>query len=199
MRHVRSAIAAVLVFALPACSPAAKAPPGRCATAGIERVGGPIDLVDSSGKAVTQADFAGAPTLLYFGFANCPDICPTSLQTLRTAMDARAPDAPAVRTALVTLDPARDTPEVLARYVSSAAFPKGLVGLTGSEAQIEAAADAFKVLHQKREEKGSAVGYVVDHSSLFYLMSGDWKPEAVFPSDMPPADIAACIDAALAK
>lgn len=199
MRQIRSVLAAVLLVALPACTPAAKAPPGRCATAGIDRVGGPIDLVEASGKAVTQAEFAGTPTLLYFGFANCPDICPTSLQTLRAALDARDPKAAPVRSALITLDPARDTPEVMARYVSSEAFPKGLVGLTGSDAQIEAAAAAFKVLHQKREEKGSAIGYVVDHSSLFYLMSADWKPEAVFPSDLPPEDMAACIDAALAK
>lgn len=199
MRQFRSVVAALLLVALPACSPAAKAPPGRCATAGIDRVGGPVDLVEASGKPVTQATFAGTPTLLYFGFANCPDICPTSLQTLRAALDARDPGAAPLQTALITLDPARDTPEVMARYVSSEAFPKGLLGLTGSEAQIEAAASAFKVLHQKREEKGSALGYVIDHSSLFYLMGADWKPRAIFPSDLPPADMAACIDAALAK
>lgn len=199
MLQIRSALAAIFLIALPACAPAAKAPPGRCATAGLERVGGPIDLVRADGAPVTQAAFAGTPTLLYFGFANCPDICPTSLQTLRAAFDMREPKAEPLGAALITLDPARDTPEIMARYVSSEAFPKGLVGLTGSDAQIEAAAAAFKVLHQKREEKGSALGYVIDHSSLFYLMSADWKTEAVFPSDLPPADMAACIDAALAR
>lgn len=194
----RSIAAAAFIALVPgACSPAAKAP-ATCATTGINRVGGPISLVDQTGKAVTQSDFVGQPTLLYFGFANCPDICPTSLQALRAAMDSRAADAPAVRTVLVSLDPERDTPEVLSRYVSSDAFPKGLIGLSGTVAQVDAAADAFKVLHQKRAEPGSAVDYVIDHSSLFYLMGADWRPKAVFPSSLPPAEMAACIDAGLA-
>ncbi len=193
----RAAAIGAMVLSLGACTPAVKTPES-CATTGINRVGGPISLVDQTGKAVTQSDFVGQPTLLYFGFANCPDICPTSLQALRAAMDARPADAPAIRTVLVSLDPERDTPEVLTRYVSSDAFPKGLIGLGGTVAQVDAAAGAFKVLHQKREEPGSAVGYVIDHSSLFYLMGSDWRPKAVFPSSMPPAEMAACIDAGLA-
>ena len=195
----RAAAVMALVALFPvACAPAVQAPPARCATSGIQRVGGPISLIDQTGRAVTQASFADRPTVLYFGFANCPDICPTSLQTLRAAFDGRAGGAPDVNVALVTLDPERDTPEILARYVSSEAFPKGLMGLTGAQAQIDAAAGAFKVLHQKREEAGSAVGYVVDHSSLFYVMDRDWKPIAIFPSEMTPADMSACIDAAMA-
>lgn len=197
-RSLFSATAVALIALAPgACTPAQKAP-ATCATSGIERVGGPISLVDHTGKAVTEADFAGKPTLLYFGFANCPDICPTSLQTLRTALDARAPGSREITSVLVTLDPERDTAEVLGRYVSSDAFPEGLIGLGGTAAQVDAAADAFKVLHQERAEQGSAVGYVIDHSSLFYLMGPDWRPKAVFPSSMPPADMAACLDAALA-
>jgi len=192
------AVAALVSFFPAACAPAAKAPPARCATNGIDRVGGPISLVDQSGRSVTEADFADRPTVLYFGFANCPDICPTSLQTLRAAFDAHAGGAPNVNVALVSLDPERDTPEVLSRYVSSGAFPEGLVGLTGTQAQIDAAASAFKVLHQKRQEPGSAVGYVIDHSSLFYVMDRAWKPIAIFPSEMSPADIGACLDAAMA-
>lgn len=196
---LRGAAAAALVSFFPvACAPAAKAPPARCATAGIDRVGGPISLVDQAGRAVTQADFAARPTVLYFGFANCPDICPTSLQTLRTAFDQRAGGAPDVNVALVTLDPERDTAEILTRYVSSDAFPEGLMGLTGTRAQVDAAAAAFKVLHQKRDEPGSAVGYVVDHSSLFYVMDRAWKPIAIFPSEMSPADMSTCLDVAIA-
>jgi protein SCO1/2 len=197
---LRAAAVAALVSLFPvACAPAAKAPPARCATSGIQRVGGPISLIDQTGRAVTEADFADRPTVLYFGFANCPDICPTSLQTLRAAFDARPGGAPDVNVALVTLDPERDTPDVLSRYVSSDAFPKGLKGLTGTPAQVDAAAAAFKVLHQKREEQGSAVGYVIDHSSLFYVMDRAWKPLAIFPSEMSPADMSACLDAALGR
>lgn len=203
MKSSPSSVRAIAVLALVAlfpvaCTPAVQAPPARCATSGIQRVGGPISLVDQTGRAVTQADFADRPTVLYFGFANCPDICPTSLQTLRAAFDARRGGAPDVNVALVTLDPERDTPEIMARYVSSEAFPKGLVGLSGTRAQVDAAAGAFKVLHQRREEEGSAVGYVVDHSSLFYVMDRSWQPIAIFPSEMTPADMGACIDAAMA-
>ena len=73
--------------------------------------------------------------------------------------------------------------------------PRGVIPVRG---QVDAAADAFKVLHQKRQEPGSAVGYVIDHSSLFYLMGPDWRPKAIFPSSMSPAEMAACIDAGLA-
>lgn len=194
-----AALVAFIVLGPVACGPSVTEAPARCATSGIDRVGGPIALVDQSGAPVTEATFAGAPTLLYFGFANCPDICPTSLQTLRAAMDLRRANAPEIRTVLVTLDPGRDTADILARYVSSDAFPKGLMGLTGTTSQIDAAADAFKVLHQKRAEPGSAVEYVIDHSSLFYLMGPDWKPRAIFPSEMTPADMVACLDAALGR
>jgi protein SCO1/2 len=192
--RLRLALIALVLSAV-GCAPAAPLPK-LCATT-VRNVGGPVALVDAAGRAVTEADFAGTPTVLYFGFANCPDICPTSLQTLRAAFDARKSGATAVRAALVTLDPERDSPAILARYTASEAFPAGLVGLTGTRAQVDAAAAAFKVMHQKRVEKDSAVGYVVDHSSLFYLMGPDWKTEAVFPSEMPPAEMAACIDAAL--
>jgi protein SCO1/2 len=100
---------------------------------------------------------------------------------------------------MVTVDPARDTPELLASYVASPAFPEGLRGLTGSPAQIEAATTAFKVYAQRRDDPGSAAGYVVDHSRLFYLMDRNWRPAAFFQDDLPPAAMAACIDHALAK
>ncbi len=178
---------------------AQQAAPKTCATSGIERVGGPISLVDSGGVAVTQADFADKPTLLYFGFAHCPDVCPTSLQAARAGLDVRKRGAAPLNVALVTVDPERDTPELLARYVVNDAFPVGLRGLTGTPEQTRAAADAFKVYAQRRDDPGSAAGYVFDHTSMFYLMDRAWRPLAIFPSEMPPADMASCIDHALAK
>lgn len=189
----------VLAASVAACAPGRPPLPKTCAISGIDRVGGPISLVDSGGGAITEAAFAGKPTLIYFGFANCPDICPTSLQAAALALASRPADAPPVNTALITLDPARDTPEVLARYVATEVFPPGLKGLTGDAAQIEAAKTAFKVYASRREDPGSAAEYVIDHSSLFYLMDANWRPAAVFPSEMPPADMAACIDHATAK
>jgi protein SCO1 len=194
----QAALVAVAVSTLFAgCAP--QAPPKTCATSGIGRVGGPISLVDTKGVAVTEADFADKPTLLYFGFASCPDICPTSLLTVRTALDARKANAKPVNVALVTVDPERDTPEVLGQYVATEAFPEGLRGLTGTPAQTKAVSDAFKVYAQRREDPGSAGVYVYDHTSLFYLMDRAWKPLAIFPSEMPPADMASCIDFALAN
>lgn len=196
---VRAAVtAALLVTTFSGCTQEVAAP-RTCATSGIERVGGPISLVDSRGKAVTQADFADKPTLLYFGFANCPDVCPTSLQAARAALDARKPGAVPLNVALVTVDPERDTPELLGRYVVNDAFPVGLRGLTGTLAQTKAATDAFKVYAQRRDDPGSAAGYVFDHTSMFYLMDPAWRPLAIFPSEMPPSDMARCIDHALAK
>ncbi|MDX2235793.1 MAG: SCO family protein [Hyphomonadaceae bacterium] len=193
-------IAATAAALVAGCAQTAAPPvPKTCAVSGIDRVGGPVTLVDSTGAAVTQAAFADKPTLLYFGFANCPDICPTSLVTAAAALGARKPDAPPLNVALVTLDPERDTPEQMARYVANDAFPPGLVGLTGTAEQIDAAKAAFKVYGQRREDPGSAADYVIDHSSLFYLMDADWKPAAVFPSDLAPEAMAACIDHALAE
>lgn len=196
---LRPALAALLVAAAAACAPAQAPLPKTCAINGIDRVGGPISLVNGAGQAVTEAAFAGKATLLYFGFANCPDICPTSLQAAAAALALRPADAAPLNVALVTLDPARDTPQQMALYVDNDAFPPGLVGLTGTDAQVDAAKAAFKVFSQRREDPESAGQYAVDHSSLFYLMDASWKAAAIFPSELPPADIAACIDHALAK
>lgn len=173
--------------------------PARCAVSGLEKIGGPIALVDEGGRAVTERDFAGRPTLLYFGFANCPDVCPTALQAMRVALDARPANAQPLQVAMVTVDPERDTPEVLGRYVATEVFPSGLKGLGGTPEQVRATTTAFKVYAQRRDDPGSGAGYVVDHSRMLYLMDRDWRAAAVFPDSMPPAEMAACIDHALAK
>lgn len=189
---------ALLSLLIAACTPEPPLP-AACAVSGLERVGGPISLVDETGRAVTQADFADKPTLLYFGFANCPDVCPTALQTMRAMQEARGPNATPIHMAMVSVDPERDTSALLGQYVASPAFPEGLKGLTGTPAQATAAAEAFKVFAQRRDDPGSAIGYTMDHSRLFYLMDRNWRAAAMFQDSMPPADMAACIDHALAK
>lgn len=200
LRSSSSSWAGVLIAGfLVGCGPAEAPLPRTCAVTHIERVGGPIALVDVAGRPVSEADFAGAPTLLYFGFANCPAICPTALQTVRAALEARPRSAPPVRVAMITVDPARDTPQVLGKYVASPAFPEGLIGLSGTPEQVQAATTAFKVLATRVDDPGSAAGYTVDHSSLFYLMGPDWRIRAMFPDKLTPTEMAACIDGALAK
>lgn len=195
----RSLIAVSLAAALAACAPQQAAVPRTCAISGLEKVGGPIALVDEAGKPVTKAAFAGRPTLLYFGFASCPDVCPTALQTLAKALETRPAGATPITVALISVDPGRDTPEKLAQYVSSDAFPPGTRGFTGTQAQIDAAKTAFRAYASRRDTPESAMGYVMDHSSLFYLMDGQWRIRALFPSSLAPADMAACVDAGLAK
>lgn len=199
--RLRWGVAAALVFALAACSPPAPKVGGgaagsECITDQLGLVGGPIALTRQDGQAVTQADFAGKPALLYFGFASCPDFCPSALQKLHDALGPRARD---IQTILVSVDPERDTPEKLAAYVASDGFPEGLVGLTGSREAVAAAAKAFRVFHARSEDPSSALGYTIDHSRFLYLTDSSWRTVAMFRDTLPPAAISACIDQALSK
>ncbi len=134
-------------------------------------IGGAFELVDHTGRVVTQADFAGDFMLVYFGFTSCPDICPTAMQAVAEALDDLGGDATRVRPVLITVDPERDTPAVLADYVAN--FHPRLVGLTGTPEQVAAAARAYKVYYAKApSEEGD---YVMDHSAILYLMGPDGR------------------------
>lgn len=172
-------------------------PPQGCILDGAELIGGPISLIDARGNQVTQADFAGEPAILYFGFTHCPDICPTTMYQLAEAL--KLPGGHDLQPILVSVDPARDTPEVLDAYVHTDGFPEGLQGLTGTEAQVQAAAEAFKVVRQRAPIDGAPADvYNVDHTSFLYVMDGQWRTRAVLPTQgRSPQDIAACIDAGL--
>jgi protein SCO1/2 len=184
--------------------------PRDCIIENADGIGGPIDLVDSNGARVTQADFAGAPAIIYFGFTHCPDICPTSLYAVAEAL--AQPGGYDVQPILVTVDPERDTPARMREYTHTDGFPQNLVGLTGSRAQIDAAASAFQVYHAKAAIPGAPADvYNVDHSSLLYIVDGNWRTVSALqtirrenPTDpqsplvpASPADIAACIAAGL--
>lgn len=154
-------------------------------------IGGPFTLVDHTGRTVTEATFAGRPTLIYFGFTYCPDICPTSLQVMTAALDRlSAEDRAEFQPLLITVDPERDTPEALASYVNSPAFPENLLGLTGSEEQIREAARAYRVYYRRVEDDGTLAEYTMDHSSLIYLMGRNGEFVEVFPHQAMPDQIA---------
>jgi protein SCO1/2 len=191
-------LATMLVVGMPDPAKIA-APPEGCILEGAEQVGGPIALVDSNNQPITQADFASAPTILYFGFTHCPDICPTTMYALAEAL--RLPGGFDVQTALITVDPERDVPEIMGAYVQTDGFPDGLVGLSGSPAQISAVADAFRVVRQKRPIEGAPADvYNVDHSSFLYVMDLQWRTRAVIPTQgRSPQEIAACIKAGLER
>jgi protein SCO1/2 len=170
----------------------AEGPPENCILEGADEVGGPIELTDAAGRTVTQANFAGEPVVLYFGFTHCPDICPTTMYTLAEAL--AAPDAYDVRTALITVDPERDSPQSMAAYVATEGFPAGLVGLTGTVAQVDAVKRAFRVYSARVEQAGAIDGYTVDHTSLAYVMDGDWHTRAIIrTTGASPEQVAHCI------
>jgi protein SCO1/2 len=159
-------------------------------TTGTALIGGPFTLVDQNGKTVTDRDFRGKYMLVFFGFTRCPDVCPAELQVMSAALDALGPKADEVVPIFVTLDPERDTPEAVGAYVKN--FRKNFVGLTGSPAEIDKAAKAYRVSHQKFEYKGKDgnYGYSIDHSALVYLMDKDGQYLSHFAYGTPAAKMA---------
>ncbi|MGB6230883.1 MAG: SCO family protein, partial [Litorimonas sp.] len=157
---------------------------------GTADLGGPFTLVDETGATVTQAAFEGQPTLLYFGFSYCPDVCPTALQKLGAAQERMGAAADAVQFVMVTVDPERDTPEQLAVYVTNNGFPEGLRGFTGTEAQIEEIKTAYKVFSQKVPLDDSPMDYTVDHQDIIFLLGEDGLFKAFFTERNTPEDIA---------
>ncbi len=146
-------------------------------------VGGPFQLVDTSGKPVDQSVLKGKWSAVYFGYTYCPDVCPTTLTTLGGAIDRMGPRAKDFQVVFITVDPHRDTPAQLKNYLSSAEFPRGVIGLTGSDAQVAKVAQAYKVYYQKA---GAGAAYTVDHSSAIYLMDPKGQFDTVIPYGLTP-------------
>jgi len=136
---------------------------------GAAAVGGPFTLVDQTGASRTERDFRGRLMLIYFGYTFCPDVCPTALQVMSVALDQLGEKATQVQPIFITVDPARDTPAHLKSYVAN--FPR-LIGLTGSAEQVRAAAKAYRVYYQKA---GEGKDYLMDHSSIIFLMDRDGR------------------------
>ncbi|WP_017931244.1 SCO family protein [Robiginitomaculum antarcticum] len=176
---------------LPACQPETPvARSGPVVSSGTAQVGGPFTLVNGAGETVTDKDFLGQPQLIYFGFTYCPDVCPMGLQQMGAATDLLGRDAEKLQTILISLDPERDTPGIMAQYVTGNGFPDNLIGLTGSVEQVDTAKAAFKVYAKKVSMGADTDDYTVDHSSLMYLMDKDGKFAAFFTKDDSPETIA---------
>jgi protein SCO1/2 len=140
-------------------------------TSGTALIGGPFSLVDQHGKTVTDQDFRGRYMLVFFGFTHCPDICPAELQVMSQSLDELGPKADAIIPVFITLDPERDTPQVVGDYVKN--FNSRFVGLTGSPEAIAQAAKAYRVAYSKFQEDKTTSDYSIDHSALVYLMGKD--------------------------
>jgi len=168
----------------------------RTGTAPEVKIGGPFTLTDHTGRAVTEQDFRGKAMLIFFGYTYCPDVCPTSLTEISAAMDKLGPLAAKVVPILVSVDPERDTPEVLKDYVAH--FHPGIVGLTGTPEQIKQTAKVYRVYYAKVPDKGGDKdAYLMDHSSVIYLMGPDGKFLAHFSTQTDAETMAAKIKSLL--
>lgn len=150
-------------------------------------VTGEFALIDHRGRDVTDEDFKGEWLLVFFGYTHCPDVCPTTLSTIALILDQLGDDAAEVQPLFISVDPARDTPAVLADYVTL--FDPRLLGLTGTEEQVADAARAYRAYYAKaplpgEESVGADGDYAMDHTAHLYLMDPDGVYAKVFsPTD----------------
>ena len=147
-------------------------------------IGGDFALTASDGRTVKWDDFAGKYRIVYFGYAFCPDICPTDMQRVAQGLKVLKASDPAlaakIQPIFITIDPERDTPQVVGEF--AAAFSPDIIGLTGTPEQIAAAAKTFKVFYAKGDPVEGG-GYLVDHSNIVYLFGPAGEPLATLPVD----------------
>jgi protein SCO1 len=157
-----------------------------------ERIGGRLDLTDQNGKRHSLEDFRGKVVLIFFGYTRCPDVCPTTLLRMAQVMKLLGPSASKVQVLWVTVDPERDTPELLRNYVPG--FDKSFLALRGTPAQTETVAKNFRIMYQILNYKGTIL---VDHSAFGYLIDTGGKTRLRLPYDMTAEQIAADVRAFL--
>jgi protein SCO1/2 len=149
-------------------------------------VGGPFTLISNEGKTVTERDFLGAPHLVFFGFTHCPDVCPTKLFEISEVLRATGERGRRLRALFITVDPERDTPDVLKSYLAS--FDDRIVGLTGDRAAVDAAIRAYRAYARKVPLNDG--DYTMEHTALVYLMDKSGRFVGAFNLDRPPAQAA---------
>ena len=160
---------------------------GSAVSGGAGAIGGPFELVREDGQTVTDKEVFTKPTILYFGYTFCPDVCP--LDNMRNAdaeriLDARGYD---MQTAFISIDPERDTPDVVREFTDL--FHENMIGLTGSPEQVRAASQAYKTYYKKQEE-GDPEYYLVDHSTFTYLVFPEIGFVDFFKRDDTPEEMA---------
>lgn len=170
--HLKNFLLACLFLVLTACQPSAK----QGAFSGTDITGADfgqnLSLTDHNGKPRSLSDFKGKVVALFFGYTHCPDVCPTTMSDLKQAMKILGDDADQVQVLFVTLDPERDTQDLLAQYVPG--FDARFLGLYGTQQQIAQTAGDFKIF-SSRVESGSRGGYTIDHSAGLYIYDKEGK------------------------
>ena len=162
---------------------------------GTALIGGPFTLTDQDGRKVTEKDFLGKYMLVFFGYTYCPDVCPTELQVISAALDSLGPKADAIQPVFITVDPQRDTPEVMKQYVGN--FHPRLMGLTGTPDEIASVAKAYRVFFS-RVENSAPDTYLMDHSTITYLMDPQGKFLKHFSYSTDSAALAKALEEAVA-
>lgn len=168
-----SILLVALITALAAIWLTRAGPGGKEPGTGTALVGGPFTLTDQDGRRVTDQDFRGKYMLIFFGYTYCPDFCPSELQVMSAAIDELGAEGEKIQPVFITIDPARDDPETLKIYVGN--FHPRMVGLTGSEEDIAAVAKEYRVYYAKAKGSEDKPDYLMDHSTIVYLMGPDGR------------------------
>lgn len=177
MRHPRSLrpvsiglwVLVALVAATVALRMYAAATPGNSVTGSVRQIGGPFQMTDVREGSVTQADFLGRPTAMFFGFTSCPDVCPTMLGQMTIWLDDLGPLADRIQPIFVSVDPERDTAEIVAEYLT--AFDPRIIGLVGTPGQVASFAENYGVFYEKVPLDGG--DYTMNHTAGILLFDAD--------------------------
>lgn len=153
-------------------------------------IGGDFSLINQDGHRVKDADFRGKHMLVYFGFTNCPMICPTDMANISVALEGLGDDIAKVQPIFITIDPERDTPEQIKTFLSN--FNPAFVGLTGTNDEIAQVANAYRIFY-KKAEGDDLQEYQMDHSAYIYLMDANGKYVTHFRHEQPVEEIIAGI------
>ncbi len=166
------------------------------AATGQPLVGGPFTLTNQEGQAVTEKILEGKWSLVFFGFTYCPDYCPTTLGVLNAVQERMGDKAKDLQIVFISIDPERDTPQMLKDYLSSDGFPDDVIGLTGTPEQVAQVAREYRAFYQK---VGEGEGYTMNHGLTVYLMGPDGKFRSAVAHDLGPSRTVTLIENAMEK
>ncbi|MFY0400320.1 SCO family protein [Brevundimonas naejangsanensis] len=166
------------------------------AATGQPLVGGPFTLTNQDGQVVTEKILEGKWSLVFFGFTYCPDYCPTTLGVLNAVQERMGDKAKDLQIVFISIDPERDTPQMLKDYLSSDGFPDGVIGLTGTPEQVAQVAKEYRAFYQK---VGEGEGYTMNHGLTVYLMGPDGKFRSAVAHDLGPSRTVTLIENAMEK
>lgn len=152
-------------------------------SSGTALIGGPFTLINQKGETVTEKSLLGHYSLVFFGFTSCPDVCPTELQVMAAALNAMGTTGEKITPVFVSVDPERDTPAVLASYVTN--FHPRLQGLTGTPGQVAAMAKAYHVYYKKVPDAKDPQNYQMEHSAIIFVMGpqGEFVTHFTYSTD----------------